>query len=174
MADSNVADAIAHSDEYFANFVIKPDYLKLLGRSADEAGLHSWTAAMRAGLSDQQVQARFAASDEFYKRSGGNDADWLSAVYKELFNRPVDDSGAKYWSGKLAQGQTRLQVADGIAGSGENNMQLINDDYSHYLGHAPDAAGLENWLKQFAEGKTSEDVIASFLGSAEYYKEHTA
>ena len=60
------------------------------------------------------------------------------------------------------------------AGLVPNNTRLINDDFSHNLGHAPDAADLENWLKQFAEGKTSEDVIASFLGSADYYKEHTA
>ena len=28
---SSLAASIAHSDEYYANFVIKPDYLKLLG-----------------------------------------------------------------------------------------------------------------------------------------------
>ena len=38
-AVSSVAQSIAHSDEYYANFVIKPAYLNLLGRAADEAGV---------------------------------------------------------------------------------------------------------------------------------------
>ena len=43
-ATSSVAKAIAHSDEYYANFVIKPAYLKLLGRAADDAGVHALDA----------------------------------------------------------------------------------------------------------------------------------
>jgi len=74
----------------------------------------------------------------------------------------------------LAGGASRLQVAEGIAGSTENNTQLINDDYMHYLGRPADPGGIAFWLSQFAAGKTNEDVIAGFTGSAEYYKEHTS
>ncbi len=73
----------------------------------------------------------------------------------------------------LTAGQTLEQVAQGIAGSQENNTQLINDDYFHYLGRTADTGGLDFWLSQFAVGKTNEDVIAGFTGSAEYYKQHT-
>ena len=59
----------------------------------------------------------------------------------------------------------RSDIARRIAGSNENNLQLINDDYLRYLGRAADAGGLAYWLKQFAAGKTNEDVIAGFTGS---------
>lgn len=173
-AISGVAESIAHSDEYYATFVIKPDYLKLLGRPADDTGLASWTQAMHNGLTDQQLEADFAASDEFYKTSGGTNTAWVDAVYTQLLGRAADSSGEAYWTGQLAQGQTRLQVAERIAGGTENNTQLINADYEHYLGRPADSDGLAFWLKQFAAGQTNEDVIAGFTGSDEYYKKHTS
>jgi uncharacterized repeat protein (TIGR01451 family) len=180
---SSVAQAIGHSAEYYANFVIKPDYLKLLGRAADAGGVQYWTTQMQNGLTDQQLEAQFAASDEFFKNAGGttNAVNWIDAVYKLLLGRTADPGGETYWSGKLASLMStesaeaaRLQVALGIAGSQENNTNLINQDYFHYLGRAADPGGLTYWLQQFADGATNEDVIAGFTGSAEYYKEHTA
>ncbi|HUY34127.1 MAG TPA: DUF4214 domain-containing protein [Pirellulales bacterium] len=172
-AVSSVAAAIAHSDEYYANFVIKPAYLKLLGRAADDSGVKYWTGQMDAGATDQQLEADLVSSAEFFKAAGGTNADWIGAVYKLLLGRTADASGVSYWSGQLTAGETLGQVAQGIAGSQENNTQLINDDYFHYLGRAADAGGLDFWLKQFAAGKTNEDVIAGFTGSGEYYKQHT-
>lgn len=170
---SNVAESIAHSDEYYANFVIKPDYLKLLGRAADADGVAHWTAQMHNGLTDQQLEAQFAASDEFYKTAGATNKNWIDAVYTLLLGRTADAGGETSWQTKLATGLTRLQVAQGIAGSPENDTRLINDDYFHYLGRAADPQGLAHWLQEFTAGQTNEDVIAGFTGSAEYYKEQT-
>jgi uncharacterized delta-60 repeat protein len=172
-AVSSVAEDIAHSAEYYADFVIAPAYLSLLGRAADANGTQFWVNQMQGGLTDQQLEAGFVASDEFYANAGGNDKAWVDAVYKLLLGRPADSAGEIYWTGQLAQGQTRLQVAERIAGSQENDTQLINADYQHYLGRPADAAGLDFWLQQFADGQTNEDVIAGFTGSAEYYDEHT-
>ena len=173
-AISSVAQLIAHSDEYYANIVIRPTYLMLLGRAADDAGVTFWTSQMHGGLTDQALSAGFAAADEFYNAAGGTDTDWVDAVYKLLLGRTVDSSGEMYWNGQLAAGQTRLQVAERIANSQENDTQLINADYMHYLGRAADAGGITYWLAQFANGQTNEDVIAGFTGSAEYYDEHTS
>lgn len=169
----SVAEAIAHSDEYYANFVIKPDYVKLLGRTADDSGVSYWTSQMDAGATDQQLEADLVSSDEFYKTAGGTNVAWIDAVYKLLLGRTADSAGESYWSSQLAAGQTLNQVAQRIASSNENNTQLINDDYFHYLGRGADAGGLSYWLNQFAAGQTNEDVIAGFTGAAEYYKEHT-
>ncbi|HVX64454.1 MAG TPA: DUF4214 domain-containing protein, partial [Pirellulales bacterium] len=173
-AISSVAKAIAHSNEYYANFVIKPDYAKLLGRKADDAGVAFWTAQMHAGLTDQQLEAMLVSSDEFYKNAGGTDVAWIDAVYQLLLGRQADPSGEAHWSAQLAAGLTRKQVALQIAGSAENNTQLINEDYFHYLGRDADPDGLAYWLAQFAAGKTNEDVITGFTGSEEYYKQHTS
>jgi len=174
MAISDVAQAIVHSAEYYENFVIKPDYLTLLGRAADAAGIQFWTSQLQNGLTDQGLEAGFIATDEFYKNAGGTDKDWIDAACQLLLGRMADTAGEGFWESELAAGQTRSQVATGIAGSTENNTQLINDDYMHYLGRAADAGGLAYWLAQFANGETNEDVIAGFTGSAEYYKEHTS
>lgn len=168
-----VADAIAHSDEYYTNFVIKPDYVKLLGRTADDSGVSYWTGQMDAGATDQQLEADLVSSDEFYKTAGGANIAWIDAVYKLLLGRTADPGGESYWSSQLAAGQTLNQVAQRIASSNENNTQLINDDYFHYLGRAADPGGLNYWLSQFAASQTNEDVIAGFTRAAEYYKEHT-
>ncbi|HVW36911.1 MAG TPA: DUF4214 domain-containing protein, partial [Pirellulales bacterium] len=177
------------SDEYYANFVIKPDYLKLLGRAADDGAVTYWTAQMQAGLTDQQFEAGLIASDEFYKSAENFDSapdaddtsiadtdhntDWVDAVYKLLLGRTADSGGEAYWTKQLASGVSRGDVALSIANGAENNSQLINADYFHYLGRAADPDGLNYWLEQFAAGKTNEDVIAGFTGSLEYYEKHT-
>ncbi|HEV3023636.1 MAG TPA: DUF4214 domain-containing protein [Pirellulales bacterium] len=180
-AVSSVAEAIGHSDEYYANFVISPSYVKLLGRAADAAGVAYWTDQMdgtNGNVTDQELEADLVsaggAKGEFYSNAGGTNTAWIDAVYKLLLDRTADASGEDYWNSQLMAGATLNQVAQGIAGSQENNTQLINDDYFHYLGRAADLAGLAYWLQQFADGKTNEDVIAGFTGSAKYYKEKTS
>ncbi|HVX60075.1 MAG TPA: carboxypeptidase regulatory-like domain-containing protein [Pirellulales bacterium] len=172
-AVSSVAQAIAHSDEYYANFVIKPDYVKLLGREADDSGVTYWTGRMHDGLTDQQLEALLVSSDEFYANAGGTNLAWIDAIYKLLLGRAADSSGESYWTGQLAADQSRQQVAEGIANSAENDAQLINEDYFHYLGREADPDGLAYWLAQFAAGKTNEDIIAGFTGSDEYYQQRT-
>ncbi len=171
---SKVAESIAHSAEYYANFVIKPDYLKLLNRAADDAGVANSTALMKNGLTDQQLEADLVASDEFFTDAGGANTAWVDGIYQKLLSRQADASGEAYWDGQLAAGVSRSDIAQRIAGSTENNTQLINDDYFHYLGRAADAGGLDYWLGQFAAGKANEDIVAGFTGSAEYYKAHTS
>ena len=172
-AVSSVAQAIAHSAEYYQKFVIEPDYLKLLGRAADSAGIQFWVAQMQGGLTDQELEAGFVASDEFFTKAGGTNTDWVDAVFQLLLGRPPDQGGQTFWDAQLAAGVSRSQAALGIANSQENNTNLINADYFHYLGRAADPGGLDFWLAQFAAGQTNEDVIAGFTGSAEYYKKHT-
>lgn len=170
---SSVAASIAHSDEYYANFVIKPDYLKYLGRAADDSGVSYWTTKMQAGLTDGQLAAQLVASDEFFKQAGGSNSAWIDAAYQALLGRAADAGGDAYWIGKLSAGETRLQVAQGFTGSVESDKSQINDDYLHYLGRPADAAGMDHWLSQFTAGSTNEDLIAAFTGSDEYYKSHS-
>ncbi|HET6883847.1 MAG TPA: DUF4214 domain-containing protein, partial [Pirellulales bacterium] len=154
-------------------------------------GVTFWTQKMHNGLTDQQLEAGFIASDEFYAKAGesfdpapdaddtaasdtDHNTDWIDAVYKLLLGRNADSGGEQFFNSQLNAGVTRGDVALRIANSAENDTQLINDDYFHYLGRAADPSGLNFWLAQFAAGQTNEDVIAGFTGSAEYYKEHTS
>lgn len=128
---------------------------------------------MRSGLSDQQLEAQLVASDEFYKTARGTNTAWIDAMDKLLLHSDfaVADSS---WIEQLNEGQTRLQVAERIAGSAENETQLINDNYFHYLGRTSDPVGLAYWLQQSTDGKTNEEIIAGFAGSEEFIKQHTS
>ena len=173
-AVSSVAKSIAHSGEYYANFVIKPAYLSLLGRTGQDAEVSQWTNSMQNGLTDQQLEAALVASDEFYGNAGGTNTGWIDAVYTRLLQRTAEPSGETYWNNQLSAGASRGDVALRMANSAENDTQLINDDYFHYLGRAADASGSAFWLQQFSTGQTNEDVIAGFTGSPEYYAGHTS
>jgi hypothetical protein len=172
-AVSSVAESIAHSAEYYANFVIKPAFQSLLGRAGNDAEVSYWTNLMQNGLTNQQLEAGLVASDEFYGNAGGTSTAWIDAIYTRLLDRTADASGETYWTNQLSAGVSRGDVALRIANSAENDAQLISDDYFHYLGRAADPDGSAYWLGQFAGGRTNEDVIAGFTGSAEYYKQQT-
>ena len=172
-AVSAVAEAIAHSAEYYANFVIRPAYLKLLGRAADDAGVNFGVQRMQNGLTDQELDAGFVESDEFYAKAGGTDVAWIDSIYELLLGRTADPGGVEYWSGQLAAGISRSDIALQIADSAENESQLVNADYEHYLGRPADPSGVSYWLAQLAAGQTNEDIITGFTGSPEYYQEQT-
>jgi hypothetical protein len=170
---SSVAAAILHSDEYFANEVIGPAYLTYLGRSADDGGIAWWTAKLRGGMTDEQLQANLAASDEFYARAGGDNSAWIKSLYGSLLGRATDASAPSYWAGRLAGGETRLQVATSLATSQEHEQAQIDGDYLHYLHRTPDAEGLAYWLAEFGRGQTDEDLISAFVASPEFYQQAT-
>jgi hypothetical protein len=177
---ASVAEAIVHSAEYYANFVIKPDYLRLLGREADASGLAYWITQMQQGATEQQLEAALLASDEFFKSAGNNNLGWIDAVYKQLLSRDADMAGETYWNARLLSLENtesalaaRTQVSLVISNSHENSANLINADYFHYLGRDADPSGLQYWLQKFADGETNEDVIAGFTGASEYYRNNT-
>ena len=170
---STVVNAIDHSPEYFANIIITPAYEQFLGRSPDAAGLNFWVNQMLLGLTDQQVQANFIASNEFFAHSGGTNVLWVDAMYNDLLGRPPDAQGEAFWVTQLALGASRYSVAFGIANSLEREAQTIGGYYVHYLGRPADQTGLNYWLTQFALGATNESVITGLVSSDEYYAENT-
>jgi prepilin-type processing-associated H-X9-DG protein len=170
---STVANTIDHSPEYFANIVITPAYQQFLGRTPDAAGLNYWVNQMLAGLTDQQLQALFIASPEFFAHAGGTNVLWVDAMYNDLFGRPPDPQGEAYWVTQLALGVSRITVAFGFTNSLERAGQAIAFDYVHYLGRQPDASGFNYWLTQFALGASYEALVTGLVSSDEYYAKNT-
>lgn len=164
------ADLIDHSDEYFGNIIIKPAYRKYLARETDTGGLNFWVARMHAGLRDEQLEAGFIGSAEFYNAAGGTDLQWIDAVYLSLLGRNADPNGETFWTGQLHAGVSRSDVAFGFTNSIERARQRVTDDYARYLGRLPDESGVTFWVGQFAQGVMNEDIITGFVGSLEYYQ----
>ncbi|HVX10938.1 MAG TPA: DUF4214 domain-containing protein [Pirellulales bacterium] len=162
---------LTHSAEYFQD-VIKAAYEKFLGRAADPTGLAVWTQAMASGLTDEELEAAFIGSPEFYAHSGGTDLSWVDNMYQSLLGRPADASGEAYWTQALAAGVSRQEVAIGFAASPEREGQIVQNDYSLYLGRSAGTAEVAGWVARFEQGLTNEDVIAGFIASDEYYNDH--
>lgn len=175
-----VTNLIDHSAEYFGNIIIGPDYSKYLGRQTDTAGLAYWVDQMQNhGLTDEELEAGFISSAEFYADAGKQHPDvsadqaWIEALFQTFLSRQPDDQGLNYWLGQLSAGTSRDQVALQFATSLERAKQRISDDYFHYLGRGPDQQGIDYWVGQFANGVTNENLITDFVASSEYFSKHT-
>ena len=166
---STIATSLTHSAEYFGT-IITPAYQQFLGRSPDASGLEYWTGRMQQGLTDEQLQADFIASPEFYQHAGNTNKAWIDALYLDLLSRSADSSGESYWMQQLAAGVTRASIAYGFAASSEEEGIRVEGDYQHFLHRAPSSAEVDYWVSQFAKGLTNEDVVAGFIGSDDYYQ----
>lgn len=170
---STIATQLTHSAEYYGT-IITPAYQQFLGRSPDATGLAYWTTRMQQGLTDEQLQAGFIASPEFYLHAGNSDRAWVDALYQDLLGRAADPSGLSHWLGQLAAGASRASIALGFAASTEEEKIRIAADYQHYLRRAPTATEVDYWAAQFARGVANEDVVAGFVGSNEYFQRATS
>lgn len=94
---------------------------------------------------------------------------YVTAVYRDLFNRTPDPAGLSGWTTALTGGTPRSAVADAITGSAEYRSGLITQAYAAYLGRSPDAAGLASWLAAMNRGMTIQEMESGFIASAEYY-----
>ncbi len=94
---------------------------------------------------------------------------YVSAVYLDVLQRPVDAVGLTYWSTQLDQGAPRSSVAQQITHSAEYFAIVIRAAYRKFLGRAADDAGLAYWINRMQNGLTDQQLEAGFIGSAEYY-----
>jgi uncharacterized protein (TIGR03118 family) len=173
VAPAQVASDLTHSAESYATNVINPLYQQFLGRPSDPGGVAYWTSQMQQGMTDQQLQASFIGSAEFYARAGGTNAAWVNAMYQSVLGRGADSAGLSYWTSQLAAGASRSSVATGFAASQERESQIVQDDYFTYLGRSASATEVSYWVSQFEQGTTNEDIVAGFIGSPEYVKLHS-
>ncbi len=134
------------------------------------------TTAMASTMAATPAQARVpaapshaAAATSLPTTTATDTATYVTAVYRDLFGRPVDPAGLQTWTSALRAGTPRVAVANAITSSTEYRSRLITASYNHYLDRAPDAAGLQNWLTMMAAGGTIQQMEAGFLASPEYY-----
>ena len=96
-------------------------------------------------------------------------ADYVTAVYADLFGRRPEPEGLAAWTRALHAGAPYGAVADGITYSAEFRSGLISDAYAQYLGRGPDPAGVAAWLDAMSRGMHIQHMEAGFLASAEYH-----
>ncbi len=94
---------------------------------------------------------------------------FLSQVYLDLLQRPIDSSGLATWTNALAAGSTRTQVVAAIQTSQEYRTLEVEYLYGFLLRRPADAGGLASWVQFLSQGGAFEQVEAQFLGSQEYF-----
>ena len=129
---------------------------------------------MQHGMTDEQLEAGFIGSPEYFQHSGGTNQSWVDAMYLNLLGRGPDQAGEAYWVTALQRGANRGAVAFGFAASAEREGQHVQSDYAKFLGRFAAADEVAYWVDQFAHhGQTNENVVTGFVGSAEYFDSQT-
>src|SRR5262249_45361946 len=95
---------------------------------------------------------------------------FVTQVYLDLLNRPVDASGLTFWSGQLDGGATRSAVVANIERSQEYRTLVVTGIYQTLLHRAPDPGGLNTFVTFLSSGRTIEQVKSSIAGSPEYFQ----
>jgi hypothetical protein len=154
---------IEGSGEYLHDLVASV-FNSCLGRAAAPADLSFWTAQLRSGLSDEQLEAAVLGSPEFFDRSGGSKSSFLNGLYEVLLGRPADPSAQAAFSGFTDQ-----QVASTVLSSQEYRRDLVNGWFLRFLRHAPGESAASFFVNALGAGDTDEQAIAALLASDEYF-----
>ncbi|HVC98840.1 MAG TPA: S8 family serine peptidase [Pirellulales bacterium] len=101
------------------------------------------------------------------------DAAFVAALYLDVLGRPVDAAGSSFWTGVLASGMSRSQLAAILWQSAEHRGDQVAADYQTYLHRAPGAAELDHWVQLIESGVSETSVADAFLSSAEYQSAHS-
>jgi len=102
-------------------------YEAAFNRKPDASGLGYWINALDYGVSLQSVAEQFAGSKEFGALFGTqlSDKAYVSALYENVLNRPLDQTGANYWVTALGNGVSRAQILIDFSESTENQQAVI-------------------------------------------------
>ena len=103
-----------------------------------------------------------------FPTQGNANADYVEAIFRAVLNRNADPGGLSFWTGQLNNGQSRLQVVQGIRNSPEHFAQEIDVFYQTILLRPADPGGQAFWVGQLQNGTREEQIAFNFLDSPEY------
>jgi hypothetical protein len=165
---TQIVTMIEGSLEYRSN-VVQALYQKFLHRAADAFGLNAFTMFLGNGGTAEQVEAVMVGSPEYFQLHGSTTAAFLSALYQDVLQRPVDAVGAQAWGAELASGVARGTVAAAILASMESDADQVQSLYQQFLHRPADPTGLTAFGTALQQGVAREVVLAEIGGSAEYF-----
>lgn len=110
----------------------------------------------------------WSAAIATFKEQTANEQ-FISKVYLDFLDRPVDASGLAYWNSQLAAGQTRQQVVLAIEGTQEYANLTVQQLYQRYLHRDADPGGLSDYSARLLAGERIEVIAAEMAGSEEFF-----
>lgn len=107
-------------------------YELLLGRQADQGGLHNWVNQLRAGqIGAAQVVEQFVYSPEFIGQANANTVK-VERLYETMLDRPSDPDGNAHWTKYLDDGCSEKLIINGFSWSYE--FGELCDEYGITVG----------------------------------------
>lgn len=135
--------------------LISQIYVGYFNRAPDPEGLNYWVSRYNAGMSLADIATSFSVQPEStalyaYLRTPllGGEASFISAVYKNLFNRDtVDAEGMAYWTGQIASGRPLGEIIlDIISGADATDATVVANKVAaglYWATGAAEVAGLD-------------------------------
>jgi uncharacterized repeat protein (TIGR01451 family) len=142
-------------------------FQKLLGRAPDAAALAVFTRQLSQRVTYDQIDANIAGSNEYYARSGGTPQDFVSQVVADFTGHPPTDAFRAELLDRLAQGQSRTQVATRVITSGLGRLAWVKWTYRRYYKREVRAFEAHNALEAFRTGIRPAQELANLLGDFE-------
>jgi hypothetical protein len=94
---------------------VKTLYDNIIGRVPDDSGLNGWVTALDNGMSPNQAVYNLVFSDELKpKISSASSEEFVTFLYKNVFNRNPDSSGYDNWVSLLKSGMSKEDVLIGF------------------------------------------------------------
>ena len=172
-------------------------YQNILGRSADESGLNTWTGKILSGHGGAEIIKDLVLSTEF-KNKRKSDSEFLDIIYKAMLGRTPDDAGKKSWMACLDKGVSYVYIINGFAGSKEfgnlckeygmvagratiteardRNIGVtgfVMRNYKTILGRNADVKGLNDWCEWIlSKTLTPAEAARGFVFSQEFVNKH--
>jgi len=168
---TQLASTLTHSAEHY-QALVQSTYKKFLGRSPAATESNFWVSWLESGWTDADLQASFAATSEYVQKHGGLGANWVKAVYIDLFDRNASNTEVNYWTNQLAAGVSPNTITYTMIAGLESQQVTIQQDYLDDLGRQASASEANYWVHVLQSGVRNEDIQAALLGSAENFTNH--
>jgi hypothetical protein len=166
---TQLVQAIIASGEYRSG-VVQDLYRTYLHRAADPASLAGLTTFLASGGTDEQIAGMLVASAEFAAASGGTNAGFIDALYRDALGRPADSGALAAWTTALQNGVTRAQLAALVFASPEYLRDVVQQLYQARLRRPPDGSELTSWVASLSHGTRDETLTVTLAASVEYFK----
>ncbi len=140
-------------------------YIATFDRAPDTKGLNYW---LESGREIEEIAMNFFDQEETKAKypEGFSEADFIQAIYQNLFNRDAETSGFEYWydaleSGKITRSLFILTIINGALG---NDKKLLDNKTVVGLAFAKDGRDDIDEAHKVLSGITyDEDTVNSAL-----------
>jgi hypothetical protein len=167
---SDVANLILSTPSFQAAEV-RQLYVKFAGFDPGDGGVSFWSDFLtQSGNTMDTVRVDFLSSDVYFNRVGGTNTAFVSALFGDVWSKPVDTGTLNQSVAALNNGASRRSIASAFVTDPRGYQAQIVADYNKVLDRDPDAGSLNFFTGYRMRGGTNETILAVLHGSSELLK----